>query len=558
VARYRIESRRGKKPTPEETAHRFEAAQHGEAPLHIEASLHVEAVQSDEIVRSDGAAELPSTEAASGPRQATDETTRAATFVNLFSGNVRLLPPSGKLSLQSSPPAFEPSSASASIGPSEESVCSETSSAAVDTGDNRVPSLAASLPSAIGSPNNEKRRSHRKWYLAPLLVVVAAAAVGGIQLSRGLPDPVVRAVVLRSVQVSAALSPIPWPAQGQAAVAVPALGIVKASGLESSVPIASLTKIMTAYLVLRDHPIAPNAQGPVVRVTAADQNEAGMDESDDDTSVPVAQGEQLSERQLLDGLMVHSANNFADILARWDAGSTTAFVAKMNSEAAALEMAQTHYADANGISSASVSTAADQLRLTSLAVQLPTFAAVVDQPSVDLPVAGRLYNYVGVIGSKGIVGVKSGFTQAAMGCLVLAGDRDVDGHRVLVLAAVTGQGGPRPLDAAAEAALPMIDATAANLHVVRVVAAHQQVASISVPWASHPVGVAVAKAMDALAWPGEVVRAAIKMRSVSDPTAKGTVLGSVTLWVGGERQSEQVRSVGELPSPTLGWRLTNF
>ena len=59
------------------------------------------------------------------------------------------------------------------------------------------------------------------------------------------------------VHVAAASTPValPWPATGQSAIAVPAIGIDVTSGPEQSVPIASLTKMMTAYLILRDHPL---------------------------------------------------------------------------------------------------------------------------------------------------------------------------------------------------------------------------------------------------------------------------------------------------------------
>ena len=79
---------------------------------------------------------------------------------------------------------------------------------------------------------------------------------------------------------------------------------------------------MTAYLVLHDHPLSTTAPGPGVTMTINDQNEAAADEEDGATSVPVQAGEVLTERQLLNGLLVHSANNFADALANWDAGAS--------------------------------------------------------------------------------------------------------------------------------------------------------------------------------------------------------------------------------------------
>ncbi len=194
------------------------------------------------------------------------------------------------------------------------------------------------------------RRAPRARRLLPAMLAVGVLAlVGTLQLARPLPLPITHTVLPRSSKVPGVPSPVPWPAQGQGAIAVPALGMVLASGTEQPVPVASLTKIMTAYVVLRDHPLALRTQGPAVTISASDQSEANAEADADDSSVPVQAGEVLSERQLLDGLLVQSANNLADVLARWDAGSVATFVSKMNASAASLGMSETHYVDADGI-----------------------------------------------------------------------------------------------------------------------------------------------------------------------------------------------------------------
>ena len=112
---------------------------------------------------------------------------------------------------------------------------------------------------------------------------------------------------------------------------------------------ASLTKIMTAYLILRDHPLAAGQQGPPITDDAGRRGRHDHDIGHRPVQrAPVQAGEVLTERQLLEGLLVHSANDFADALARWDAGSCRAFVAKMNAGGVQLGMAQTHFVDANG------------------------------------------------------------------------------------------------------------------------------------------------------------------------------------------------------------------
>ena len=80
----------------------------------------------------------------------------------------------------------------------------------------------------------------------------------------------------------------------------------------------------------------------------------------------MALNEQITEQQVLGGMLVHSADNYADLLARWDAGSIPAFVAKMNAAAARLGMGHSHFADASGVDPGSQSTASDLLKVAAL------------------------------------------------------------------------------------------------------------------------------------------------------------------------------------------------
>ncbi len=144
---------------------------------------------------------------------------------------------------------------------------------------------------------------------------------------------------------------------------------------------------------------------------------------------------------MLGGLLVHSADNYADLLARWDAGSIPAFVAKMNADASRLGMDHSHFADASGVDPGSESTASDLLKVAAPDMANAAFASMVKMSSVTLPVAGTISTYTPLLGLEGIIGVKSGFTTAAGGCDVLAVVRTVHGEPVLLLAAVTGQQG---------------------------------------------------------------------------------------------------------------------
>lgn len=276
------------------------------------------------------------------------------------------------------------------------------------------------------------------------VVVVGIGSVEAWHVTRPLPAPASQSS-LTSVKVPGGPPVLPWPSKGQGAVQVPALGFAANSNGTTPVPIASLTKLVTAVVILRDHPVPADASGPSITMTASDVAEYDKDANNDESVTAVAVGEVLTERQLLEGLLARSANNIAFTLAVWDAGSEAVFVVKMNALAASLGMTSSHYVDASGFDQHSVSSAVDCLKVAAAAMAIPTFAEVVAKSSVTLPLVGTLPNLVTEIGSNGVVGIKSGYTSQAGGCMVLAGERVIAGRPVLVLAVVIGQPVPPPI-----------------------------------------------------------------------------------------------------------------
>jgi D-alanyl-D-alanine carboxypeptidase (penicillin-binding protein 5/6) len=111
-----------------------------------------------------------------------------------------------------------------------------------------------------------ERRRRRRRVVVPLVVlallVLGAGAFVGVRLSAAAPIPAVTGVLPRSLSlVPAKIVPLPFPTTGQGAVSIPSIGAEEVSGPEQPVPVASLTKLMTAYVVLRDHPLVPGAPG---------------------------------------------------------------------------------------------------------------------------------------------------------------------------------------------------------------------------------------------------------------------------------------------------------
>jgi D-alanyl-D-alanine carboxypeptidase (penicillin-binding protein 5/6) len=298
--------------------------------------------------------------------------------------------------------------------------------------------------------------------VAGLLVVFAAiVAALGYQSQASLSSTATSPIgVLRSEHPDALAEALPstvWPAYGQAAFIQTGRSQIQASPNQHAAPIASVAKVMTAYLVLRDHPLRPGDDGPTITLTDADVADTARRLGQNESVVSIAAGEQLTELQALQALLLPSANNIAAVLARWDAGSVEGFVARMNAAARSLGMTHTRYTDPSGYDDATVSTAADQVRIVDRAMRLPAFASIVATPSATLPVAGTVYSTNTLLGHNGFVGVKTGSTSAARGCFAFRAIRWIDGKRTTITGVVLGQPGYDQSAAGLAAADAMVD-----------------------------------------------------------------------------------------------------
>ena len=416
------------------------------------------------------------------------------------------------------------------------------------------------LPERGAGRRQRRRRRRRRVGIAVVMVIVVIAALVVVQLRRPLPPTAVHTTLTSRLVVPGQAPTLPWPSTGYGAVAIPSLGYAAQSGPEVSVPVASLTKMMVAVVILQDHPLAQGVDGPSVTITAQDVAEDSSDVSTDQSTVPVTVGEVLTERQLLEGLLIRSANNMAFTLARWDAGSTPAFVAKMNAGANRLGMTQTHYVDVSGYDPGSVSTPADSVKVAAQGLADPTFAAIVAMPTVTLPVVGQVPNIVSQVGTNGIVGVKSGFTSAAGPCLVLATNRTVDGRTVQAIAAVTNQPATttNTFGAAGLADEGLMQAALTAVAETPVAASGHAVGTVGASWggSSHEVPVETAQAASVLAVPGQALTIAVTGHSVATGTTTGTVVGHVVYTLGPQRQVVPLQPSERVPTPSLWWRLT--
>jgi serine-type D-Ala-D-Ala carboxypeptidase (penicillin-binding protein 5/6) len=371
----------------------------------------------------------------------------------------------------------------------------------------------------VPPPPPARRGKRRLWLLISglLTLLLAGTALVAIEPLRDpLPAPIVARTLPASMVIPGEAPKVPWPKSGQAALSVEGLGSLGTSGGSEPVPIASVAKVMTAYVILTEHPLKRGEHGPKLTVSAAQAAAYPGELARGESLVAVVAGAVFTERQALQAVLLPSANNMARILAAWDAGSIEAFVAKMNDTATELGMTDTQYTDPSGLDAGSVSTAVDQVILAREAMKLPAFAEIVAQKKATLPVAGTVKNYNSLVGRDGVVGIKTGSTDEAGGCLVFASVVKVGGRRITVVGAVLGQPGantPVQLDRVFRATRPLVRTAAAAIVVHPIVRAGDQVATVQGPLGTGTT-INAAKDLHVVGWPGMQVRLDVDIPAV--------------------------------------------
>ncbi len=185
-----------------------------------------------------------------------------------------------------------------------------------------------------------------------------------------------------------------------------------AKNTDTRLPIASITKIMTALVILQNHELNETVTIPAL-----------PPQLDGSQAMGIKPGEQFVLSEALVGMLTLSANDMAQALAIWDSGSEEEFVRKMNRMAAEWGLANTKYSDATGLSSeGAYSTADDLVVLATIALRSGFVRQATSQPRYTVrTTTGKPYVVTTtnqLLGKNGVIGLKTGYTLAAGQCLV--------------------------------------------------------------------------------------------------------------------------------------------
>ena len=385
------------------------------------------------------------------------------------------------------------------------------------------------------------------------MAVILVTAYGAWALTKPLPalQPI---NALSQLTVPAKGSHLAWPAAGQSAVGILDSRILETHGDQKPVPIASVAKVINALVVMQKKPLALGEQGPAITLTQNDVAIHDQYAAQDGSLLPVQAGEKLTEYQMLQALMLPSANNIADTMAIWAYGSLSNYANVANAFLKQNGLNSTHVgSDASGMSPTTTSTAADLVKLGDLAMKNPVLAQVVGQQTASgLPLTTQIKNVNMLLGTNNIIGIKTGNTDQAGGVFLSASRININNTPVIIITAEAGQ---PDLFTALKTSNDLVKSAQTNFTNINVVKAGQKITTYKIPWGGTIDAVAT-KNINLTQWNGWTTFLTISARPVAYNSDSTGVISLPASAINPELKLQiKLRNLPAKPSAL--WRLTH-
>ncbi|GGX78230.1 D-alanyl-D-alanine carboxypeptidase family protein [Streptomyces hiroshimensis] len=419
--------------------------------------------------------------------------------------------------------------------------------------------LLAQLTNTPPPPETPVRTVLRRVKIWTPLVVLLAIVFCVVQAFRPLPEPKLVLTAHKTFRFDGDKAQMTWPSSGQAYVEVDGLGALGEAGEEKPVPIASVTKVMTAYITLRDHPMKKgDKKGALMTVDAKAVSDYQKGKPEGESLVRVTENQKLSEYEALEALMLPSANNIAKLLARWDAGSEEAFVKKMNDTAKELGMVNTTFTDPSGFDATTKSTAKDLVKLGKKAMADPVFKEISGLTEYIDSNGEKQKNFNPIVPLYG-TGIKTGTTTAAGGNLLFAAEKKIGGTTQLIVGAVLAQHKTPIIDSVVAATKDAIESAKKALEAKTVVKKGDVVGAVDDGLGGRTPVVAT-KDVTAVGWAGLTVGLELGDGGHKLPHAakSGAEVGMLTVGSGQGQVRVPVALKAPLAEPGFGAKLTRL
>lgn len=428
--------------------------------------------------------------------------------------------------------------------------------------------FAELLESAPGQPAESAERVARRARARRARIVVAvvfallAGSAGGyaawaLNTPLPAPDATTRTPTVDPGRVAA----LTMPTEGAAAIAVSGApdylgpgGISAASGDGSPRSIASISKLITALVILDAHPLAgADDPGPTITFSKADHDLYDEYYVLGATIAAMPTGSSMSLRDALATMLIPSASNYAEAVSTWAFGSPGGYVSAARSWLARHELTGTTIVDPTGLSPRNTSTPGDLLRIAALAAADPSIAAIAASESITIPAAGTLRNTNDLLGRGGVTGLKTGNLGEGTFALLFTATLDTPADEQLSVIGVSLDGDAR--DTVDASVLTMLESVRAGFHEVPLPGEGTVVGVYETAWGSTA-ELVVSHTDSILTWSDTPITATLDVSTPAD-YADGESVGALTWTAGPQTVVVPLEVKGTIEPPTDWWRLTH-
>jgi serine-type D-Ala-D-Ala carboxypeptidase (penicillin-binding protein 5/6) len=372
-----------------------------------------------------------------------------------------------------------------------------------------------------------------------------------------LPLTLLAPLSVAAVEVSPYAAPkedaasLAWPNYGASAIgAVGFPGVLASSGSSDPLPIASISKLVTALVVLNAKPLAVGEAGPNITFGSKDVQFFNSYLAQNGKVEPVHSGMVLSEHDVLEVTLVASANNYAASLARWAFGSEPAFVQATTAWLSAHNLSETTLVEPTGISPLNKSTAADLLELGKIALAEPIVSTLVQVKTVTVPSVGEIKNTNNLLGKHGVLGIKTGTLGEAGSCLLFAAEYAIGTKTVTVVGVILGGVDHASLN---KDVVALLAGVKKSFHQVTLVKKGEVFATFSTAWNSTAQAIA-AKSSSVVVWADTPVALQVDTEKVTLAN-RGDNVGTLKFTVGTALITVPLTLAKTLADPGPLWRL---
>lgn len=327
-------------------------------------------------------------------------------------------------------------------------------------------------------------------------------------------------------------------------------GMLLERGSTDPLPIASITKLITALVVLDAHPLGADEAGPGIRMTNADAALYRRYDGLGASVAPVKVGAELTLREMLEVMLIDSAGNYAVSLATWAFGSEEAFLEATRAWLAEKGLSSVVVVEPTGRDPGNVATAADLLRIGQLALADPALPGIVSIVETRVEGAGAVVNSNKLLGYHGIDGLKTGTLNSFGANLLFSGDVEVGAERIPVVGVVLGAVDHGTLNADVR---DLYDRVREGFRVVRVATEGDPIGTYETVWGDTAAAVA-AETAELVVWSGTPVTATTEVAPVGLSKA-GRTVGTLSVTAGSRSATVPIVLAEPIEDPGPGWRL---